>query len=53
METDNSSSKQTLNNSDKIISCIINPAARDGQSIQIWESVKNRTRFKKFIKNYF
>ena len=42
METDNSSSKQTLNNSDKIISCIINPAARDGQSIQIWESVKNK-----------
>ena len=37
METDQSS-----NHSHKIISCIINPAARDGQSIKIWEIVKDK-----------
>lgn len=41
MESDNS-----LSNYDNIssikISCIINPAARDGQSIKIWKKVKNK-----------
>ena len=41
METDNSSTNPSFNNS-KIISCIINPAARDGQSIKIWEMVKDK-----------
>ena len=41
METDNSSTNPSFNNS-KIISCIINPAARDGQSIKIWEIVKDK-----------
>ena len=41
METDNNSTNPSFNNS-KIISCIINPAARDGQSIKIWEIVKNK-----------
>jgi diacylglycerol kinase family enzyme len=41
METDNNSTNPSFNNA-KIISCIINPAARDGQSIKIWEIVKNK-----------
>ncbi len=41
METDNNSTNSSFNNS-KIISCIINPAARDGQSIKIWEMVKDK-----------
>ncbi|MDP6878918.1 MAG: diacylglycerol kinase family protein [Candidatus Marinimicrobia bacterium] len=41
MKTDNNPIKSSFNNS-KIISCIINPAARDGQSIKIWEIVKNK-----------
>jgi diacylglycerol kinase family enzyme len=41
METDNNSTNSSFNNS-KIISCIINPAARDGQSIKIWEIVKDK-----------
>ena len=41
METDNNSTNPSFNNS-KIISCIINPAARDGQSIKIWEMVKDK-----------
>jgi len=41
METDNSSTNLSSNNS-KIISCIINPAARDGQSIKIWDIVKDK-----------
>ena len=41
METDNNSTNPSFNNS-KIISCIINPAARDGQSIKIWEIVKDK-----------
>ena len=42
METDKSSTNQSSNHSQKIISCIINPAARDGQSIKIWEIVKDK-----------
>ena len=41
METDNNSTNPSFNNA-KIISCIINPAARDGQSIKIWEIVKDK-----------
>ena len=41
METHNSSINPSFNNP-KIISCIINPAARDGESIKIWEIVKNK-----------
>ena len=40
MKTEKSSHNQSSNNSQKLISCIINPAARDGQSIKIWETVK-------------
>ena len=40
MKTNKSSHNQSSNNSQKLISCIINPAARDGQSIKIWETVK-------------
>ena len=40
METDHSS--PPANESTKIVSCIINPAARDGHSLKIWETVKNK-----------
>ena len=40
MKTDKPPHNQSSNNSQKLISCIINPAARDGQSIKIWETVK-------------
>lgn len=40
MNTDHSS--PLVNESPKIISCIINPAARDGHSLKIWETAKNK-----------
>ena len=40
METDHSS--PPANESPKIVSCIINPAARDGHSLKIWETAKNK-----------
>ena len=40
METDHSS--PPVNKSSIVISCIINPAARDGKSLKIWETAKNK-----------
>ncbi|MDP6878473.1 MAG: acylglycerol kinase family protein, partial [Candidatus Marinimicrobia bacterium] len=40
METDHSN--PAVNNPPTIISCIINPAARDGLSLKIWETAKSK-----------